>query len=202
MSYMIDAYKNDIKAIRKQIKMIQRKKTVALEAQNQDTVVDMRAVQDKQDLTILNEMLSSTQYALWWLKNGHEKPQSLQEITKQNKNKRTQLWGDIDGAVKHHGVKSSRELDFLASLNKEEKNWEKQERLIQIKEIMSVLSPREKEYFLLKNEAILTEEECAEKMNIEIGTIKSMAQRIRNKIEFYFENPCQTSLFFDDWEEL
>ena len=98
-------------------------------------------------------------------------------------------------------MKSSRELDFMASLNEVEKSQEKQERLTQIKEVLAILSPREKEYFLLKNEAILTEEECAGKMNIELGTIKSMAQRIRNKIEFYFENPCQTTLFFDDWEE-
>lgn len=191
---MIEAYKEDIKAIRKQIKMIQSKKAVTLD--------DMRTAQDKQDLTTLNEMLSSTQYALWWLKNGHEKPQSLTDMAKQNQVKRTQLWGDIDGAVKYHGVKSLSELDFLASLNEEENSWEKQERLTQVKEILAVLSPREKEYFLLKHEAILTEEECAEKMNVELGTIKSMAQRIRNKIEFYFENPCQTSLFFDDWEEL
>lgn len=202
MSHMIDAYKDDIKAIRKQIKMIQKKNMVTLDDNNQEKLVDMRTAQDKQDLTTLNEILSSTQYALWWLKNGHEKPQSLQEIAKQNQKKRTQLWGDIDGAIQHHGVKSSRELDFMASLNEVEKSQEKQERLTQIKEVLAILSPREKEYFLLKNEAILTEEECAEKMNVELGTIKSMAQRIRNKIEFYFENPCQTSLFFDDWEEL
>ncbi|EPH62149.1 sigma-70, region 4 [Enterococcus faecium 13.SD.W.09] len=198
---MIDAYKDDIKAIRKQIKMIQKKNMVTLDDNNQEKLVDMRTAQDKQDLTTLNEILSSTQYALWWLKNGHEKPQSLQEIAKKNQKKRTQLWGDIDGAIQHHGVKSSRELDFMASLNEVEKSQEKQERLTQIKEVLAILSPREKEYFLLKNEAILTEEECAGKMNIELGTIKSMAQRIRNKIEFYFENPCQTTLFFDDWEE-
>lgn len=195
---MIDAYKDDIKAIRKQIKMIQRKKTVELDRQSQDSLVGMCKAQDKQDLTTLNEMLSSTQYALWWLKNGHEKPQSLQDMEKKNQVKRTQLWGDIDGAIQHHGVKSFRELDFLASLKEEEKHWEKQERLIQIKEILAILSPREKEFFLLKHEAILTEEECAEKMNVELGTVKSMAQRIRNKIEFYFENPCQTALFFDE----
>lgn len=198
MSYMIEAYKEDIKAIRKQIKMIQKKKTVVLDVQNQDKLVDLRTAQDKQDLTTLNEMLSSTQYALWWLKNGHEKPQSLQEIAKQNQKNRTQLWGDIDGAIQHHGVKSSRELDFLASLKEEEKHCENKERLTQIKEILAILSPREKEFFLLKNEAILTEEECAEKMNIELGTVKSMAQRIRNKKEFYFENPYQITLFFDD----
>lgn len=195
---MIDAYKKDIKAIRKNIKMIQNKKPVALDVKNQAELVDVQTVQDKRDLTILNEMLSSTQYGLWWLKNGHEKPQSLQEIAKQNQKKRTQLWGDIDGAIRHHGVKSSRELDFLTNLKEEEKHWEKQEQLIQIKEILAILSPREKEFFLLKHEAILTEEECAEKMNVELGTVKSMAQRIRNKIEFYFENPCQTALFFDE----
>ena len=198
MSYMIEAYKEDIKAIRKQIKMIQSKNAVALDVQNQEKLVDMRTAQNKQDLTTLNEILSSTQYSLWWLKNGHEKPRSLQDIAKQNQKNRTQLWGDIDGAIQHHGVKSSRELDFLASLKEEEKHWEKQERLIQIKEILAILSPREKEFFLLKHEAILTEEECAEKMNVELGTVKSMAQRIRNKIEFYFENPCQTALFFDE----
>lgn len=198
MSYMIEAYKEDIKAIRKQIKMIQSKKAVALDVQNQEKLVDMRTAQDKQDLTTLNEILSSTQYSLWWLKNGHEKPRSMQDFAKQNQKKRTQLWGDIDGAIQHHRVKSSRELDFLASLKEEEKHWEKQERLIQIKEILAILSPREKEFFLLKHEAILTEEECAEKMNVELGTVKSIAQRIRNKIEFYFENPCQTALFFDE----
>ncbi|MBX9115929.1 RNA polymerase subunit sigma-70 [Enterococcus casseliflavus] len=195
---MIEAYKEDIKAIRKQIKMIQSKNAVAIDVQNQEKLVDMRTAQNKQDLTTLNEILSSTQYSLWWLKNGHEKPRSLQDIAKQNQKNRTQLWGDIDGAIQHHGVKSSRELDFLASLKEEEKHWEKQERLIQIKEILAILSPREKEFFLLKHEAILTEEECAEKMNVELGTVKSMAQRIRNKIEFYFENPCQTALFFDE----
>ena len=102
MSSIIEDYKDDIKSIRKQIKMIQKKKAVALDDKNQDKLVDMWTAQDKQDLTTLNGMLSSTQYALWWLKNGHERPQSLQEIAKQNKKKRTQLWGDMDGAIQHH----------------------------------------------------------------------------------------------------
>lgn len=197
MSYMIDAYKDDIKSIRKQIQMI-KKKTVMEDSQNENKFVYTSTARDKQDLTVLNEMLSSTQYALWWIKNGYEKPHSLQEMAKQNQKKRTQLWGDIDGAMQYHGVKTAKELDFMASVTNEKQNLEKQEHLTQIKEILSILSPREKEFFLLKHEAILTEEECAEKMKIEIGTIKSMAQRIRNKIEFYFENPCQTSLFFDE----
>ena len=55
MSHMVDAYKDDIKAIRKQIKMIQKKNMVTLDDNNQEKLVDMRTAQDKQDLTTLNE---------------------------------------------------------------------------------------------------------------------------------------------------
>ena len=120
----------------------------------------------------------------------------MEDINKMNKAQRTQLWGDVDDAVQYHGTKSACEIEFLTN-TADDVDEEKQERIQQMKEILSILSPREKEYFVLKHEAMLTEEECAEKLNLELGTIKSMSQRIRNKIECYFNGPHQTSLFFD-----
>lgn len=194
MSVLIKEYKNDIKAIRKSINKINQKKDIQI-IKGKEKIIDKRTSEDKRDLTILNETLSSTQYSLWWLEHGYEKPYTLEDFNKKSYQKRTQLWGDVEVAAQYHGIKTSMELAFMDYLRKEEKNEKKYEQAMQLREILSILSPREKEYFCLKHEVVLTEEECAEKMELELGTIKSMADRIRKKIDRYFNTDFQMDLF-------
>lgn len=72
---------------------------------------------------------------------------------------------------------------------------EKQEMLIQLKELLSTFSERERDLFDYIHNQQLTYAEAAEKMDIKVGTAKSMSQRIRNKIDAYFEYGHQISLF-------
>ena len=54
--------------------------------------------------------------------------------------------------------------------------------LIQLKELLSTFSERERDLFDYIHNQQLTYAEAAEKMDIKVGTAKSMSQRIRIKL--------------------
>lgn len=198
MMDIISSYQNDLRCLRKQHKKIALKYKVEKNkvlGKERQTIDDQRTETEKIDQKIIASMISSTEYALWWLENGHEKPMTKESFQKMNKKKRTQLWGNMDDLIQYRDVKSAELLEWERREREEEKDLEKHEKLIQMKEILSILSTREKDFFCLRYQAILTEEECAEKMNLELGTVKSMAHRIRKKISYYFDNPYQMNIF-------
>ncbi|MBK4777477.1 hypothetical protein CU040_1540 [Enterococcus faecium] len=71
----------------------------------------------------------------------------------------------------------------------------KKEMLLQVTEIESLLSNKELTLFHLINKDLCTYGEAAEQMNLAVGTVKSMSQRIKNKIDNYFEYGHQINLF-------
>lgn len=48
---------------------------------------------------------------------------------------------------------------------------------------------------MIVNKDLCTYGEAAEKMDLAVGTVKSMSQRIKNKIDNYFEYGHQINLF-------
>lgn len=196
MSDLIDEYKLDLKILREQHRKIAAKKIQSKHkvlGKTQVKVDDQRTADEKVQQRILASMISSTEYALQWLQSGHEKRQP--DNTSIPKRLREQLWADVDGCIKWRNSKNVESLLWEDSKKKERNSEKKNLQTEQVNEIVSTFSDREKELFLLKYTAMLTEEECAEKMDITVGTVKSMSQRIRDKIECYFEYGHQMQLF-------
>lgn len=186
---IVQEYKNDLKSLRRQHTAIASRnetithKILGKERQKKD---DRRSDADKRDQRILAEMISSTEYALFWLQNGHEQPYAKPARSSLPKHMRDQLWGDIDSCIKYRGVKNQTTLFWEDKERQYENELKKEMQLDQVNEIVSTFSPREKELFQLKYAAMLPDHECAKKMGLQKGTIKSMSQRIRNKISRFF----------------
>lgn len=193
---LIQEYKQDLKTATKQHRVIAKKKyrtKVIVGGREIDKSMDDRTAEELAEQAKYAEIISSTKYALYWLENGFEQPYEADRIKGISRCKREQLWGKIE-MIEFRGIKSQMELSFEDHERIETERHGKKGQLEQLKEILSVLSEREKELFELKHTAILTEEECAEKMGIALGTVKSMSQRIRDKIDSYFEYGHQMDL--------
>lgn len=184
---LILEYKTSLKNLRACHRAIEKKKiTVVEDEQEQGKETDTRTSIDIEDQSRLSSMIRDCEYTIFWLENGYEKPHTDDDFRKLCKSKREQLWGDIDEAVCFYG--SSVTTDDLPTKQKTEQH----EMML---EVLSTLSPRELELFKLKNECLLTEEECAKTMGISLGTVKSMSQRIRDKVDNYFNYGFQIELF-------
>lgn len=178
---LIKEYEEDLKAVTKQHRKISKKEK------------SEKSPEDIKEQSIYAEIISSTKYSLYWLRHGFERPYEADHYKSLSREKREQLWGKIE-MIECRGIKSIVQLNFEDQERVENERSEKKAQMEQLKEILSVLSAREKELFELKHAAVLTEEECAEKMGIALGTVKSMSQRIRDKIDNYFVYGHQMNL--------
>lgn len=193
-----ELYRQDLRQLRKQHKAISSKRQIVhhkILGKNQCFLEDNRTDVEKRDQRIIAEMVSSTEYALFWIQTGNEQPYDKPSRSSLPKHKRDQLWASMDDLIQ---LRVGKDLAAEVWNNYERKNaldMQKEERLAQTKEVISTLSPREQELFHLRYAAMLSESEAAEKMGVELGTVKAMAQRIREKIERYFKIGYQMSLF-------
>lgn len=193
-----ESYRQDLRQLRKQHKAIASKRQIVRQkilGKNHDYLMDDRTDTEKRDQRILAEMISSTEYALFWIQTGNEHPYDKPSRSSLPKHKRDQLWASMDDLIQLRAGKDPaaeiwNDYERHGALDKQ-----KEERLAQTKEVISTLSPREQELFHLRYAVMLSESEAAEKMGVELGTVKAMAQRIREKIERYFKLGYQMSLF-------
>lgn len=186
---LILEYKTSLKNLRASHRAIENKKysiKVKDHGREIEKTIDDRTATDIEDQKILSSMMRNCEYTLFWLENGYEKQYDDNDFKKLSKPKREQLWADIDDAVCFYGVSVT--TDDQATKDKTDQH----EMLL---EVLSILSPRELELFKLKHECLLTEAECATTMEISLGTVKSMSQRIRTKIDGYFNYGFQIELF-------
>ena len=186
---LILEYKTSLRNLRASHRAIEKKKyKVKLKDHGKEIekTFDDRTTVDIEDQKTLASMIRDCEYTLFWLENGYEKQYDDNDFRKLSKSKREQLWADVDDAVCFYGV------NVTTNDQPTKKKTDQHEMML---EILSTLSPRELELFKLKNECLLTEEECAVTMKISLGTVKSMSQRIRDKINDYFNYGFQIELF-------
>lgn len=186
---LILEYKTSLNNLRASHRAIEKKKyTIKVKDHGEEIekTIDDRTAVDIEDQKVISSMIRDCEYTIFWLEHGYEKPYSDDDFRKLCKSKREQLWGDIDKAVCFYGVSVTTD---------DQPTKQKTEQHEMMLEVLSTLSPRELELFKLKNECLLTEEECAKAMEISLGTVKSMSQRIRDKIDNYFNYGFQIELF-------
>lgn len=187
---LIAEYKNSLNQLRKAQRAISSKRSRETKKDHGtevSVIIDDRSCLEKDDQSIIQGMINDCEFALFWLEHGYEKPFDDEDYYRLPKHRRNQLWADLDDAVSWHGIASVNTAD-----QKDKKNTELVE---QLQEVLSTLSNRELELFKWRHEVMLTEKECAERMGISVGTVKSMSQRIRDKIDHYFEYGYQIELF-------
>ncbi|TRZ33290.1 positive control factor [Enterococcus avium] len=186
---LILEYKTSLKNLRSSHRAIKNKKysiKVKDHGQMIEKTIDNRTDIEIVDQKLLSDMINDCEYALFWLENGYEEPYDEEDFRKLSKSKREQLWANIDDAVCFYGVSVTTD---------DQPTKDKTEQHEMLLEVLSTLSPRELELFKLKHECLLTEAECAKAMEISLGTVKSMSQRIRTKIDEYFNYGFQIELF-------
>lgn len=135
------------------------------------------------------EIISSTKYALYWLEHGIERPLDEESAKKIPKHRRAKHITNMDK------VSYDVYLNQYEAPVQEVYSESKKDQSVQVKEIFSTFSKREEDLFYYIHTVGMTYGEAAKQMNIEVGTVKSMSQRIKNKIDRYFEYGHQISLF-------
>lgn len=197
---LVEEYKRDLKELKKLHKEILTKRyqapvrdntgkqVVSKKGDKVFRLVDDRTPQDIADQKTIAEAISTTEYALFWLETGREKPFDEEQAQKIPRHRRMISVADIE------------QMSYQVYLQNVEEpvermSEEKREMLLQVTEIESLLSGKELELFHLINKELLTYGEAASQMGLAVGTVKSMSQRIKNKIEKYFEYGHQIQLF-------
>lgn len=108
-----EEYREDLRQLRRQqhdnkreIAWIEQVDKSELKYYQQDRLDELKA-----DNKIISGMISSTEYALFWIESGHEQAAyEKRPITNANKKIRTQLWGEIEHAPFIDQEESEREL--------------------------------------------------------------------------------------------
>ena len=178
MNDLIQEYKNDLKMLKKQHQKILNKRyrtPVKEHGRVIHKLIDDRSPQDIADQKVIAEAISTTEYD--------------EQTKKIPKHRRAVKLADID--VMSYQVY----LQEVEKPTEETISPKKKEMLLQVTEIESLLSNKELTLFHLINKDLCTYGEAAEQMNLAVGTVKSMSQRIKNKIDNYFEYGHQINLF-------
>ncbi|GGC98170.1 sigma factor-like helix-turn-helix DNA-binding protein [Enterococcus wangshanyuanii] len=174
---LIREYKEDLKeASREHRKIVKKEKWE-------------KTADDIKEQAIYAEIISSTQYALYWLEHGIERPLDEEAAKKIPKHRRAKHITNMDK------VSYDVYLNQYEAPVQEVYSEKKKEQLIRVREILSKFSDREADLFYYIHTVGMTYGEAAKEMKIEVGTVKSMSQRIKNKIDRYFEYGHQISLF-------
>ncbi|MDR2833293.1 MAG: hypothetical protein LBV67_06235 [Streptococcaceae bacterium] len=139
-----------------------RKRSQKLTAQLANAHCDLL----KNELRIVNGMISDTNYSINWMKHFRE-PGNRREITRRSQLQRTML---IDS------------MDYFGELIGDSVVEPNQKEVAELENILNSLSPREKEAMWLHKGYGYTHSETADLMGISIGTVKTNIFRAFGKI--------------------
>lgn len=185
---LIQEYKSDLKEARRQHRRIAKKK-YQFKKNGKKVTIDDRTADDLKEQSIYAEIISSTKYALYWLEHGVERPLDEEAAKKIPKYRRAKHITNMDR------VSYEVYINQCETVAESPVSEDKKEMMIQLKELLSTFSERERDLFDYIHNQQLTYGEAADQMGIKVGTAKSMSQRIRNKIDNYFEYGHQIALF-------
>lgn len=182
-----DDYREELKQLR--VQQFQLKRRVEqlkelLDHETEEIELD-EYLEEKQltevDLKIVSSMISSTEYALFWIESGYErKAFDKRPVTNRSKKQRTQLWAEIEQA---RAIESADDKELP----------EETKRLI--REIMSVLSDRQKDVYYSIHAKGNTFEETAEYLSMTVSSVQTHLERAKKKIDRQLKYGCvQTGL--------
>lgn len=160
MSYASD-YREELKRLRKQQDSYKKRLSTIRSTSERNRL--------ENEIKIINGMISSTEYSLFWIEVGHErKAGEKRPITNLSKEKRTQLWGDIE----HSKRLSSEAPRTLTEVEKE---------LIDC--VLGLMTEDEREAYVSIYGKGNTYAETAEYMNVARSTVQRYIERAVKKVE-------------------
>jgi len=155
-------YENGRKALNKKKEKIDVKKELGFEL----------SLQDKLDRTQINSMMKEMSDVIEWLKTGRD-PYALRGIERRSIYQRRVLY-DMDLFPS---------LDIVPeSLEENERELTEDEKEL-IVDILTSLSPRERECYLLHHVNLLTFNEIAKELNISRASVQTYIDRARAKVK-------------------
>lgn len=183
-------YANDLKPLRERYSLLKTQRDNYLkyvkeceEKQEWASADEYKAeyINYRQRCKEVGAIISSSQYSIQWLRNGHE-PQGP-GISKLPYTKREQQVGDIDQA-----------LTYLNTLETTYPEMSEDE-LAELNGFLNMLSPREKDVFVSIRGKNNTHKQTAEYLGISESAMYSYLRRAEEKIEKALDNSLQMSLF-------
>lgn len=173
-------YREDLKRLSKEKFARDRERAFLKEVEDLSNEGIERMSEVEAEISLISGMISSTEYALFWIESGHERMAGEKRpITNQSKKKRTQLWGNIEHS-QYLSYEAPRELT--------------REELELIDDMMRALSEREREVYLSVYGKGNTQEQTGEYLGIQTGTVKKYLDRARAKIDRELKYGSQGSL--------
>lgn len=185
MKYTYDIakeYREDLRSLNRERFMKNREKEFLKEVKQEERTIEQMERLDEleADIRLIGGMISSTEYALFWIESGHERMAGEKRpITNKSKEQRTQLWGEIEHA-KAIANESPVELS--------------PEKLQFVEDTLSTLSTREREAYISVYGKGNTQEETAEYLGVSRNAVKMYIGRARAKIDVQLLYGQQTVL--------
>lgn len=172
MKYTYDIaneYREDLKRLNKEKFSRDRERAFLKEIEYLSMDQLQRLTDLEADISQISGMISSTEYALFWIESGHERMAGEKRpITNQSKKKRTQLWGNIEHS-KYLSYEAPRELE--------------REELQLIDDVMRELSEVERVAYISIYGKCNTYAKTAEYMNVPRSTVQRYIERAKKKID-------------------
>ncbi|SFJ82890.1 sigma factor-like helix-turn-helix DNA-binding protein [Thermoflavimicrobium dichotomicum] len=167
MKDLLKGYKRSLQQVRKAKKEIENKVR--------------KSSDDLNDLSLLNSMERDLRWTIEWLEMGHQPP-NRRGVER------------LAGYQREYPI-DPRDIDFYSYESVFDhqgdvsiEDWE----MFRIENALSVLSPLEREVYVMSKGYLLSYLEIAVMLNVAKGTVQKMMERAENKIK----NQKETSLFF------
>lgn len=175
---LIEEYKRDLKDLKRQHSAITCKRYTYKVKENGreiSKINDDRTAEELSAQKTIAEAIDSTEYALFWLINGHERRFDEKGITDLSKDQRTQLWGDIKELESYY--KLTNEVVEVRKLTDEEQQV--------LAEVLGLMDMTEKDVFISIYAKQNTEEETANYLDMTKSAVKYYKKRVQQKIDDY-----------------
>lgn len=175
---LINEYRRDLKDLKRQHNAITSKRytyKVKDHSKEVSKIHDDRTAEELSAQKTLAEAIDSTEYALFWLINGHERRFDEKGITDLSKEQRTQYWGDIKELESYY--KLTNEVVEVRELTDDEQQV--------LTEVLGLLDMTEKDVFISIYAKQNTEEETANYLNMTKSAVKYYKKRVQKKIYDY-----------------
>ena len=125
--------------------------------------------EDDAEKTIISGMISSTEYALFWIQTGHERrPHEKRPVSNLSKEQRTQYWGEVE----HSNYLVPEEPRTL-------EEWEHEF----IEDMLGVLTSQEKDVYIAVYGKENSYSETAEYLGITKSQVQNRIEQARKKLD-------------------
>ena len=165
-------YRGELRQLRRQRDKLIRDKALIKELLNNANGIELELELSKieADIKIVGGMISSTEYALFWIESGFEQgAYEKRPITNANKQVRTQLWGEVENAP------------FLQQEESGDPLSEEEQALLE--EVLNTLPEIERSVYISIYGKGNTQEQTAEFIGIPCGSVDYRLKRAQSLID-------------------